>query len=77
MDRNTIEQLWALEPELKQIAERAAAHRRRPFYEKLEAYAQAKNDADTLLGWNARDPRLRGSEAWDCFFTYLLDELNI
>ena len=30
-----------------------------------------------LVGWYARDPRLRSQGVWDCLFRYILDKLNI
>lgn len=73
----TLGMLYQVEPELVQIAAEAVSQKRRRFYAKHEAYEAAKNAAWELLGWYARDPRLRSSEAWDCFFNYILDELNI
>ena len=40
-------------------------------------YVEAKDAAWELVGWYARDPRLRSQGAWDCLFRYILDELNI
>jgi len=73
----SLEMLYQVEPELEKIAARAAAHKRQKFYEKMDAYTDAKNEAEKLVGWYARDPRLRSQEAWDCFFDYILDQLNI
>ena len=72
-----LKMLYQVEPELKEIAARTVAQKRRRFYARIAAYEAAKKDAWNLLGWSARDPRLRSSKAWDCFFRYILDQLNI
>lgn len=69
--------IYAVEPELKTIADKALKAKRRRFEIQLDAYAEAKNAARKLVGWYARDPRLRSTEAWDCYFDYILDQLNI
>ena len=69
--------LYEIEPQLKEIADRTVANKRRRFSAKIDAYTNAKNDAYKLVGWSARDPRLRSTGAWDCFFDYILNELNI
>lgn len=73
----SLEMLYQVEPELEAIVAQAVSQKRRRFWAKHEAYEAAKNAAWELLGWYARDPRLRSTEAWDCFFDYILDELNI
>lgn len=73
----SLEMLYEIEPDLMDIAKEAVSQKRRRFYAKHEAYNEAKNAANELLGWGARDPRLRSSGAWDCFFRYILNELNI
>ena len=72
-----LEMLYQIEPELKEIAERNLVSRRCRFEKKRAAYEAIKNAAWELLGWYARDPRLRSKEAWECYFGYILDELNI
>lgn len=73
----TLDKLYEVEPGLEAIAAQAVAQKRRRFWAKLEAYAAAKDAAYELVGWYARDPRLGSCEAWDCFFDYSLDQLNI
>lgn len=73
----TLDKLYQVEPELKAIAVRAVAQRGRRYPVKRAAYAQAKDAAWQLVGWYARDPRLRSQGACDCLFRYILDELNI
>ena len=72
-----LDMLYQIEPGLEEIAERTVANKRRRFSAKLDAYTKAKDDAWELVGWYARDPRLRSSNAWDCLFRYILDQLNI
>ena len=72
-----LDMLYEIEPELRIIAERTVANKRRRYPEKLDAYSKAKDDTWELVGLGARDPRLRSSGAYDCFFDYILDELNI
>lgn len=74
----SIEMLYEIEPKLKELADYAISFKRkRKHYVKREAYVKARNDSWELVGWGARDPRLRSSEAYDCFIRYILDELNI
>ena len=73
----SLEMIYSIEPQLREIAENAVRQKRRRYDAKLRAYCDAKNAADKLLGWDARDPRLRSSGAWDCFFDSILDELGI
>lgn len=73
----SLDMLYQVEPELKEIAARAAAQKRRRFYDRLDAYTAAKNEAEKFVGWFARDPRLRSSEAWDCLFDHVLEELRL
>lgn len=73
----TLDMIYQVEPELKEIATRAVAQKRQQFYDRLAAYEVAKDAAWELLGWYARDPRLRSAGAWDCFFGYILGELRL
>lgn len=73
----SLEMLYSVEPQLRGIADDATKQKRRRFDAKLEAYSSAKAAADKLIGWGARDPRLRSSGAWDCFFDHILDELDV
>ncbi|MDE6589807.1 MAG: hypothetical protein K2K53_05595 [Oscillospiraceae bacterium] len=73
----TLGMLYAVEPELEAIAKRTAAQKRRRVAQRHFAYAAAKKAAWKLVGWGARDPRLRSSEAWDCYFRYMVKELKI
>ncbi len=69
--------LYQVEPELRQIADKALAHKRQGVQKRIDAYTTAKNEAESLVDWFARDPRLRSSGAWDCFFHHVLEELNL
>ena len=73
----TLEGLYQIEPELASIAKKAIAHKGLQYERKRAAYVAAKDEAWELVGWEARNPQLRNSGAWDCFFRYILDELNI
>lgn len=73
----TLDKIYAIEPELKAIADRAIAQKRRRFYARIEAYTTAKEAAWRIVGWYARDPRLRSHEAWDHYFDHILDKLRI
>ena len=72
-----LDMLYQVEPELEAIAAHTVAQKHRGIYARLDAYAAAKHAAYKLIGWYARDPRLRSAEAWDCFFRYILEQLNI
>ena len=69
--------IYGVEPGLEQIARKAVRQKRRGFYRRLDAYSTAKKEAYKLVGWEARDPRLRSMGAWDCFFDYILEELRV
>lgn len=73
----TLDMLCQVEPELKEVAAAAVSQKWRRFYNRQRAYATAKRRAYQLVGWGARDPRLRSAAAWDCFFRYILDQLKI
>ena len=73
----TLGMLYAVEPELETIAKRTTAQKRRRVAQRHPAYAAAKKAAWKLVGWGARNPRLRSSEAWDCYFQYIVKELKI
>lgn len=72
-----LEMLYEIEPTLKEIAARAAANKRRRFHARIKTYEQAKRAAWKFVGWGARDPRLRSSGAWDCFFNRVLRDLRL
>lgn len=72
-----LDMLCQVEPELEAIAAKAVGHNRRRCQARLDAYTKAKHEALKLVGWYARDPRLRSTGAWDCFFRYILNELRI
>lgn len=73
----SLDMIYQVEPELEKIAARTVKQKRRRFYDRLDAYTAAKNDAWELVGWDARDPRLRSQGAWECYFGYILKELNV
>lgn len=73
----TLRMLYAVEPELEAIARWTISQKRQRIEKRHLAYAAAKKAAWKLVGWYARDPRLRCSEAWDCYFRYILEELRI
>lgn len=73
----SLRMLYAVEPGLEEIARRASQQKRRGFLRRLDAYVKAKHEAEKLVGWFARDPRLRSSEAFDCFFNHVLEELRL
>lgn len=73
----SLDMLYQIEPSLRDIARQAIAHRKEDFYKKLDVYITTKEKAYELVGWGARDPRLRQSEAWDCYFDYILEALKL
>jgi len=72
-----VDMLYTMEPELKAVSQKALRQKRKGFRRRLSAYETAKHEAQNLVGWFARDPRLRSSGAWDCFFDYVLEELRL
>lgn len=73
----TLDKLYQVEPALEEIATQAVAQNRRQLPARQAAYTDAKKAACRLVGWYARDPRLRSREAWDCLFRYILDGLRL
>lgn len=74
----TLDKLYQVEPGLATIAAQTVAQRwKRQYQARRTAYVQSKREAWELIGWYARDPRLRSSGAWDCYFRYILGELRI
>lgn len=74
----SLDMLYEIEPKLKELADEAVSFKRKRNYQvKRDAYVKARNGSYELVGWGARDPRLRSSGAYDCFTRYILDELNI
>jgi hypothetical protein len=74
----SVEMLYEIEPKLKDLAVYAISFKRKRNYQvKRDAYVKARNASWELVGWGARDPRLRSSGAYDCFTRYILDVLNI
>lgn len=73
--------IYAVEPSLETIRRRAfdqallGTHKRRAVKKNAvnNAFVEARNSSDKLIGWNARDPRLRSSEAYE-FYIYGLKE---
>jgi len=72
-----MDMLYEIEPKLKKLAEEAISNKGKRYEQKRAAYVKARNAAWELVGWGARDPRLRSSGAYDCFVEYILTELNI
>lgn len=73
----TLNMIYQVEPSLKEFSENALKSKRRNFQKRLNAYIELKCKSGLLIGWDARDPRLRSSDAWDFFFDYIIDELNL
>lgn len=72
-----VEMIYQIEPLLKQVVEDCRKKRRRDWYTRLEIYGNVKNETENLVGWFARDPRLRSEEAYDCFIDEVIDALGI
>ena len=73
----TLTEILAIEPNLKPIAANAFLHSRQDFSERIDAYEVVKRNAQKLIGWGAKDPRLRTSDAWGCFLDYILEGLRL
>ncbi len=63
-----LDMIYEIEPELKRIADKVSVSKKEEFYVRLDVYTEIKHDVENLVGWFARDPRLRSVGAWDCFF---------
>lgn len=73
----SLDMIYEIEPSLKDIAAQATAYSTADFYKKLDIYTQTKNKVYKLIGWGARDPRLRQTDAWDCYFNYIVEGLRL
>ncbi len=72
-----VDMLYEIEPRLAEIAAEAKSQRRSRARDRWRAYGRAKHRAWYLVGWCARDPRLRNSGAWDCYIRHITRALNI
>lgn len=72
-----LDMLYEIEPKLRKIADGLGLHKRKRFYNRIAVYERVKNDVWELVGWGARDPRLRSSGAWNCYFNFVLRELRL
>ena len=69
-------ELWMIfevEPKLKTIGEEALQRFEGAPDQREQAYYWAKDDFSLLVGWEARDPRLRSSGAYDCYTGWILN----
>lgn len=69
--------LYEVEPGIRLIIEDCKNERRKEFCYKCKIYSKAKMDSYKLVGWMARDPRLRSTGAYDCFIKALVDALDL
>ena len=68
-------ELWMIfevEPDLKRLGLEALELFRGSPEQRTNAYYWAKDEFSLLVGWEARDPRLRSEEAYDCYTDWLL-----
>lgn len=72
-----VDMLYEIEPRLAEIAAEAKSQRRSRARDRWRAYGRAKRRAWYLVGWCARDPRLRSCAAWDCYIRHITRALNI
>lgn len=73
----SLEMIYEVEPALKKVADYATKQRESEYYDKLAAYSKIKRASYKLVGWYARDPRLRNNGAWDCYIDHIISQLNI
>ena len=73
----SLESIYAAEPDLRLVSEKAMKRKRQGVRARIAAYENAKREAWFLVGWCARNPRLRSSDAWDCFFRHIIRGLRI
>ena len=74
----SVEMLYEVEPKLKEIADKALTVKGHENDDVLiNAYTEARSACYKLVGWAARDPRLRSTEAYDCFTDHIIAELDI
>ena len=75
--KRSLRSIYAAEPDLRLVAEKAIKRKRQGMSARIAAYENAKREAWFLVGWGARNPRLRSSDAWDCFFRQIIRGLRI
>lgn len=73
----TLPMIFQCEPELYDILETLRPYGNAPVPKRTELYADVKSRIDEKIGDNAADPRLRSSEAWDCYTDEILKILNL
>ena len=74
----SLEMMYEIEPRLKKIADRALEVKGSQKDDVLiNAYTKARSECYELVGWAARDPRLRSTEAYDFYTDYIIAELDI
>lgn len=69
-------ELFKEEPALQSIIENAKLYRKRRVRDRIWQYEAAKRTASGLVGWGAKDPKLRCSGAWQCFLRCLMNALD-
>ncbi len=72
-----IEMIYQVEPSLKEIVLKCKEYRKKPVSKRYDFYSDVKEETYKLVGWGARDPRLRSTGAYDYFIDRVIDELHI
>ena len=73
----TLDMIYQCEPELKTIMQGLKGKKHQNENARRQIYSNIKKQIDKLIGDNAADPRLRSSEAWDCYTDTVLHELAL
>ncbi len=54
-----------IEPRLKPLVEAAKKQKNEPGYNRIHAYERLKQQAETLVGWQVKNPQLKTSKSFD------------
>lgn len=72
-----IEMIYQVEPSLAEVVLKCRKNAITKDRYEYDVYSEVKEETCDLVGWNARDPRLRSTGAYDCFIHEVIDALEI
>ena len=73
----TLDMIYQCQPQLEDFVRAAKIYGQDTEKDHGTIYADMKKAVYTQIGKNAADPRLRSSEAWDCFFNEIKKLLKL
>ena len=73
----TLDMIYQCQPQLEDFVRAAEIYGQDPEKDHNAIYSDIKKSVYSQIGENAADPRLRSSEAWDCFFNEIKKLLKL